>query len=236
MNTTSKSAWLILTSFALLAMGCASSLDIPPENQERIRSYWTLYLKSDPGWPEARNEWLSMGEDEAQGLVNLLVQEVQRNAIKTVYRPSGLPEPAWKKPVEELITIGNRSVPSLLEALRILKDETTVYPCQFALKEIADLSVITAEFQRGHQNLNIDFQTRLVKVMIMMNTEESVGKVLTVVSGSYDWRVRATAVSELSKYEGPMMGEVKRALERALDDDDAFIVKTAKKALKELNR
>jgi hypothetical protein len=55
-------------------------------------------------------------------------------------------------------------------------------------------------------------------------------KVLAVLNGAYDWRVRATAVDEVETYEGALAKEVADALKKAAGDEDAFIANKAKKA------
>jgi HEAT repeat protein len=161
---------------------------------------------------------------------------VQRNAVRTRLDAEGKPEPAWRRPVGELEQIGARSIPPLLEALRILRDETTVYPCILALAAIADSSRIEQELlAAGGGQEGIRFQARLVKVLGNIQDPAAVNRLMEVLSGTYDWQVRATAAEVLGAYRGALEGQVRVCLETARKDKDLFVASKAEKALKSLN-
>lgn len=224
MNTTMKTMTLLLLA---LAAGCATGSSISDENAERIEQYWRLYKTDDPGWEEAKREWLELGAAEARGLVNLLVQEIQRDAVKTRFGADGKPGPAWIKPAKELASLGAMATPSLLEALRRLKDETVVYPCIMTLAEIAGVEDIEAAFDSG----DALYQRRLVRTLHAQDDPKAVKRIVVILNGPYDWQVRATAADVLAGYQGPMESEVIEALQKALDDEDEFVVTMATQAL-----
>jgi hypothetical protein len=225
---------IVLAAFFICA--CAADDDVPKESKPLIKEYWNLYLQNDPGWPEAKEKWIAMGEKEEMVLVNWLIQEIRRNAVKTYYTSSGVPRPGWLRPVQELKSLGDKGIPSLLEALEILRDETTVYPCILALAEMADYTVMADTFDRASRGDHFVYQSRLVKVLARIDDPRAIRKVLAVLNGAYDWRVRATAVDAVEEYEGALSKEVAAALEEAAWDEDTFIATKAKKALSAIQR
>jgi len=217
---------------SLILSACASAPKVSVENHERIRQYWNLYLQGSPDWPEAREKWSAMGQAEEEILILWLIKELQRNAVKVTTSAAGKSEPAWYRPIRELKCLDQKAVaPSLLEALKVLRDETTVYACIQANAALVGTSDLLAAWDQAAEENNISYQSRLLKVLALIDDPKATERIIAALNNSENWQVRATAAGELGAYRGPMLAAVKTALEGALNDQDAFVASKAEEAL-----
>jgi hypothetical protein len=227
---------LLVIGFFLIHGGCSTTADIPSENQKAMQEYWTLYIRGSPDWPEARQKWFALGALERKCLVNALIQEMQKKAVKPRMNRDGKPEPGWVRPVEELQSIGEEALYPLLHALERVKDETVVLPCIEALARIATLEDLEEALAEHYDEDFADFQCRLLKVLVRLEDPQALRVILNTLTQPYAWQVRATAADVLKGYEGPLYQEVIRGLKAAEKDKDPFVASKVKEALETLEQ
>ena len=216
--------------------GCVTSSDFSAENMELIQSYWALYLKRSPEWPETKKKWRALGQEETRALVTLLVRDAQVKALHPTKDTLGNVEPGWQRAVDELTDLGLEAVQPLIKAIAQLKDETVVPPCLLALSQVATGEDLKTAFLTEVGEDQVTFRCRLVRTMALRQEETATDFLLAVLQGPYDWQVRATTVDVLGNYEGPLMGRIISALEQARQDADAFVKDKAEQALEKLSK
>ena len=219
---------------AMLAAACSATPEISDESQARTLEFRKLYFMGSPGWNEAKERWIDLGETERTCLVNFLILDMKKNAIKYRRGPGGEPEPGWKRPVRELVSLGDMTIEPLIDALRVLRDETTVVPCIEALAEVIYLDDAKAALAAARSDGDVTLECRLVRTLLLMDDPGALDEALGILLHPGHWQVRATAADYLARYGGDRIGEVRAALTEVLADDDAFLKKKAAAALETL--
>jgi len=220
--------WLFML---ILLTGCVSDHQFSEENQELTKKYRTLYMQGSPEWEDAKKEWLNLGEVESRCLVNFLIIDIKKGAIKFRKDDSGKVEPGWCRPVRELLSLGDLAIEPLLKTLKESRDEIVIDPCVEALANIVYFEDVKTAFFSNSAMENQPYQCRLVKLLFKLEESEALSLILDILNGDYNWQVKATAASILKNYEGVRVEEVIAALNNAMNANDDFIVTKAKKSL-----
>lgn len=194
----------------------APAKSAPSANTETLRGYWALYKKDDPQWPEARAEWLAMGEGDAWILVENLLAEIVRASDQGDAR-------ALSRARSEMAAVSGPAVPFLVEALEH-GDNVTRRHCSDALVAIGPKSV-PALLSRL-PSYGAAAKRAAAAVLGSIGDPSSVPGLAALARDDADWAVRAESVAALGAFFPATDAEA--AIARTLESDpDAFVRRRA---------
>ncbi len=222
---------LIAAALLFLQAGCSSTPRIPPGEAKLLLNRWELYRKHSPDWPDAKAEWVALGENERMCLIDLLLLDIKANAARPRMDSFGNPEPGWIRPAEELKSLGRIVVPPMLQRIKKMKDETVVIPYTEVLAHTAVFEDLNGFFENEGPGEHVLCQRRVVRVLSKMDDPRSLDLIMMILHGAYEWEVRASAADVLGSYRGPRRTDVVQALKIACDDKDVSVAYIAKKSL-----
>lgn len=237
MQSLSRAPVAVLMTLVPLLSGCSSTPQLSPESEERIAEYSERYYQGGQEWKEAKGDWLAMGELERKYLVNFLILEIRRSVLRPPRRDvHGSLEPGWTRPVMEIQSLGRVAVPPLLDTLKHVKDETMIPPCIEALAGVVGMEDMESAFDPEGEESTALYQSRLVRVLFLLDDPKALSMILKILNGPYDWQVRYKAAIVLSEYSGSRLDEVKRGLQEATRDSDPSVARKARETLSDLER
>jgi len=193
---------------------------VPPEDRATLDRYWKLYVEDDPGWPEAREAWLAMGEPARFALVASLIRDLvvgtsSNDTVKT------------ERAGVELVRLGPVAVPALLEAGRqgdgILRQQTAEILTYIGSPAV---DALVASVESGGDNR---FRRYEIEVLGRIGDDRAFPAVRKSLLEDGDWANRAAAATALAG-----LGDSRAVpdLDRALRSDaDAFVRERAAAAL-----
>ncbi len=225
-------ALLFLAGIGLLS-GCLSP-SFSEETLQFMESSWALYLKDDPGWLEARDQWIALGKAEQLVLMDQLFSHVVHTSPKMRPTPEGALEPAWLKPGREMVRMKEVCGPYLIDAMSLLEvvNENLEEACTSMLAEVADFDMVNNAMadDRG----NPYYKARLVAVMARLDDPRAHAAVIDVLLGPSTWQARATAAEVLRNCPRDSRPAAVEALEKTVNDPDATVAANARNSLERL--
>jgi len=239
----------VMAAFVLAAMfgslaGCAGSgssagvktlSELPPE----YRELWKAWLTEQPDWAERRTAAL---EDPRQ--TEFLVDNLARAMLATYVRRGSAghypkANDVFERSQTELVTLGEHSVPTLIELIAI-GDGSTAFLCVELLVRIGRPALAaTAELLERDEDLARQRGAELLGQLPHGRALEPElrGALIRHLESDPDWATRASCAESLGRrgYRDVETETVRRALSRALGDDDPEVARAAVLALVRLD-
>lgn len=211
----------------ITAAGCGASGRLSDDRRKELSGRWQLYVRDDPKWPAAREQWLSGPESERQLLLDNLLRQVI--ADDNAARGEGSSGYATRAR-QELKWFGAEPIPLLVEGMRGLaaRDRVDVIALDRIGSALTELQAVSALAEMagtpgGSESSEASVKLRLAAVRALQPIPDpAVTKVLLErVKGDAAWSVRGAAVDALrSREQEP---GVHAALVAALDDPDGYV-------------
>lgn len=235
-----ESVALVAVLLALLAAAsCRSTSGDPPagaaeatdSQQMRMRELWAIYMAREPTWPDAREEWIQMGEEARQVLLDNLFLELSRTTDTFELDQGQMPR--WERARRELVYLRSDAIPFLIEALRFFADAERRDPVMLdrvtlalAGLDVYEEMVSLLEDDASSERLRYYSVQTLLKGADPRNPE----MLARVARQDPDWQLRSLAIRGLAEQE-ELSGEALHALIQASSDEDRFVRSSAVQGL-----
>jgi hypothetical protein len=170
----------------------AGAGDVPAAWRAKIDSSWKLFLKDDPGWPAARQEWIALGP----AAVNILVENLIRVYILAHDAGDG---PVWHRAREELAEHKDVAIPYLVEGLagKNKADSVVRNLCSELLAYLGEPAVPYIE--RAWSDSDADGRAALARALKKMQSRSSIPLLIRIAGGPDPFNVRIEAIDTLGR-------------------------------------
>jgi HEAT repeat protein len=193
----------------------------PSQNAEHLRGYWVLYQKDDPGWPEAKRLWLTLGQPDSWLLVENLLREMIISADHGDAARSA-------RARTELGKIADVSVPYLVEALN-QGDNVTKRHCADVLVSIGKPAA--APLAAGLSGLEPEGRREAAAALGRIGDPAAIPALVEVSRGDPEWKVRAAASESLGVFASSAPAAEESLARSVSSDPDPFVRRKAAEAL-----
>jgi len=186
---------------------------------KELAAWWRLYLADDPGWPKAREQWLSGSAADQRVLLDNLFVELLRIG------KAGSPEALRSERAQrELSWLGSAASAFLADALRELGRTRPLYTVAqdriaaalAQLRAIHELTAIASDAKEG-----MPVRLAALRALGDVPDEAAVDALLDRLASDPAFEVRSTAADLLKRKA--LDDRVRVALAKALDDRDATV-------------
>jgi HEAT repeat protein len=188
-------------------------------HRKQLEGWWRLYLADDPGWPKAREQWLSGSEADQKVLLDNLFVELLRTG------KAGSPEAIRSERAQrELSWLGSAASAFLADALRELGRTRPLYtPAQdrvaaalAQLRAIHELAAIASDAKEG-----MPVRLAALRALGDVPDDAAVDALIDRLAADPAFEVRAAAADLLKRKA--LDDRVRVALAKALDDREATV-------------
>lgn len=194
----------------------ASVRDLPEGWKYQIDGWWRLWVKNDDGWPDARRQWVQLGE----GAENILVENLIRWYVFAFAANRGSEQ---QRARVEILNHKRAAAPYLVEGLRTRAGDDVVRNlCSDLLADFGADMIPAVE--DAYDDADWRGQWALLRVLKQMREPTSVPFLARVATGSGRFETRIEALEAMGKIgDRRAMG----AFRECLRDDDPSVRKFA---------
>jgi HEAT repeat protein len=199
----------------------AAARSLPEGWKEKIDAWWKLYATNDPGWPEARAQWIALSDPAPASLVENLLRAY------VVAWDSGQ-RSEFERAKSELLTIPQHSVPILVIGLASGSGDTVVRNVSTDLLAAAGEQAVPA-IERAWAGAKPKGRWELARALRKMNSPAAVPMLARIAkSRSEAFEPRIEALQGLGEMRHPAGWE---AVVTGVSDPDRSVRKFAIQAL-----
>jgi hypothetical protein len=203
----------------------SAAKSLPPGWRQNIDAWWALYLKADPGWPDARARWLELPDPAPTILVENLLRAY-------VVAWEGGQRSEFERARDELIAIPEHSVQVLVIGLAGGAGDSVVRNLSTDLLAAAG-EVAVPPIERAWNGATSKGKWELVRALRKMRQPAAVPLLARVAVSREAFEPRIEALQGLGEIKDPAGYD---AVAKCLSDQDRSVRKFAAQAIGKFGR